>query len=171
MRPARHGADLVKWGGDAVLLLFHGDDHAVRAVRAASRMRQRCATSAGAASSAGQVRLRMSVGVHSGEFHFFLVGDPEIHRELIVAGPGASRDGGRWRRSPKPARSWSAKRPLRCCRGLRRRARRRAGALMRRCGQRRRRRTTMLPRHVGRMLDVAGLLSPPLREHLLDAAG
>src|SRR4051812_11091902 len=25
------GADLVKWGGDAVLLLFQGDDHAQRA--------------------------------------------------------------------------------------------------------------------------------------------
>src|SRR4051794_16118393 len=34
------GADLVKWGGDAVLLLFRGDDHARHAVRAAARMRQ-----------------------------------------------------------------------------------------------------------------------------------
>ena len=35
-----------------------------------------------------RVALRMSVGVHSGLFHFFLVGDS--HREFIVAGPGAS---------------------------------------------------------------------------------
>ena len=35
-----------------------------------------------------RVALRMSVGVHSGIFHFFLVGDS--HREFIVAGPGAS---------------------------------------------------------------------------------
>src|SRR6476659_7554129 len=33
------GADLVKWGGDAVLLLFQGPDHAQRATRAAHRMR------------------------------------------------------------------------------------------------------------------------------------
>ena len=33
------GADLVKWGGDAVLLLFQGPEHAVRAARAAHRMR------------------------------------------------------------------------------------------------------------------------------------
>ena len=38
---------------------------------------------------AGQrVLLRMSVGVHSGEFHFFLVGG--AHRELIITGPAAS---------------------------------------------------------------------------------
>jgi class 3 adenylate cyclase/tetratricopeptide (TPR) repeat protein len=36
----------------------------------------------------GRVMLRMSAGIHSGEFHFFLVGDS--HRELVVAGPGAT---------------------------------------------------------------------------------
>ena len=35
-----------------------------------------------------KVSLRMSVGVHSGDFHFFLVGGS--HRELIVTGPAAS---------------------------------------------------------------------------------
>ena len=35
------------------------------------------------------VELRMSAGVHSGECHFFLTETP--HRELIVAGPGATR--------------------------------------------------------------------------------
>ena len=29
-----YGASLVKWGGDAVLLLFEGDDHAAQACRA-----------------------------------------------------------------------------------------------------------------------------------------
>src|SRR3954454_20985442 len=32
------GADLVKWGGDAMLLLFRGPGHAARAARAAHRM-------------------------------------------------------------------------------------------------------------------------------------
>src|ERR1700757_4811100 len=36
-----------------------------------------------------EVALRMSAGVHSGECHFFLTEAP--HRELIVAGPGATR--------------------------------------------------------------------------------
>jgi class 3 adenylate cyclase/tetratricopeptide (TPR) repeat protein len=32
----------------------------------------------------------MSVGIHSGDFHYFLVGDPALHRELLVTGPAAS---------------------------------------------------------------------------------
>ena len=32
----------------------------------------------------------MSVGIHSGDFDFFLVGNPEIHRELLISGPDAS---------------------------------------------------------------------------------
>lgn len=34
------GAGLIKWGGDAVLLLFHGEEHAVRACHAAYGMRR-----------------------------------------------------------------------------------------------------------------------------------
>lgn len=84
------GADLVKWGGDAVLLLFDGPDHAARAARAAFRMRARLRTVGRLTTSAGHARLRMSVGLHSGTFHFFLVGDPALHRELIVCGPDVS---------------------------------------------------------------------------------
>ncbi len=84
------GADLVKWGGDAVLLLFDGPQHAARACRAAYGMRARLRTTGLLSTSAGQARLRMSVGVHSGTFHFFLVGDPELHRELLVCGPDIS---------------------------------------------------------------------------------
>jgi class 3 adenylate cyclase/tetratricopeptide (TPR) repeat protein len=84
------GADLVKWGGDAVLLLFEGPQHADRAARAAYRMRGRLRTVGRLTTSAGHARLRMSVGGHSGTFHFFLVGDPALHRELIVCGPDVS---------------------------------------------------------------------------------
>ncbi len=84
------GAGLVKWGGDAVLLLFDGPDHAARACRAAHRMRARMREIGRLETSAGRVTLRMSVGVHSGTFHFFLVGDPAHHRELLVSGPAAS---------------------------------------------------------------------------------
>jgi class 3 adenylate cyclase/tetratricopeptide (TPR) repeat protein len=82
------GAGLVKWGGDAVLLLFTGDGHAERACRATHGMQQTLRHVGRIATSAGPVTLRMSVGVHSGTFHFFLVGD--VHRELIVAGPGVT---------------------------------------------------------------------------------
>jgi class 3 adenylate cyclase/tetratricopeptide (TPR) repeat protein len=84
------GADLVKWGGDAVLLLFRGDEHAPRAARAAHRMRATLRRIGRIETSSGTVVLRMSVGVHSGEFDFFLVGDPTLHRELLISGPGAS---------------------------------------------------------------------------------
>jgi class 3 adenylate cyclase/tetratricopeptide (TPR) repeat protein len=84
------GADLVKWGGDAVLLLFRGPDHAPHATHAAYRMRAILRSAGRTHASAGQVTLRMSVGIHSGRFHFFLVGDPAIHRELIISGTGAS---------------------------------------------------------------------------------
>jgi len=84
------GADLVKWGGDAVLLLFQGPDHALRAARSAYRMRAALRTIGHLSTTSGAVTLRMSMGIHSGDFDFFLVGDPEIHRELLISGPGAS---------------------------------------------------------------------------------
>ncbi len=87
----RLGAGLVKWGGDAVLLLFDGAEHAERAVTAGYRMRARLRQIGRVSTGAGRVTLQMSLGVHSGTFHFFLVGDPEVHRELIVSGPAASR--------------------------------------------------------------------------------
>src|SRR4051812_20264609 len=84
------GADLVKWGGDAMLLLFRGSGHASRAARAAHRMRARLGVIGHFPTSSGAVSLRMSVGIHSDEFDFFLVGDPTVHRELLVAGPAAT---------------------------------------------------------------------------------
>ncbi|HET6168123.1 MAG TPA: adenylate/guanylate cyclase domain-containing protein [Marmoricola sp.] len=84
------GADLVKWGGDAVLLLFQGEDHAHRAARAAHRMRATLKGIGRVPTTSGTVVLRMSVGVHSGDFDFFLVGDPDLHRELLISGPAAS---------------------------------------------------------------------------------
>src|SRR5437588_7056092 len=84
------GAGLVKWGGDAVLLLFDGENHAARACRAAANMQRAIVRVGRMTTSVGQVRLRMSVGLHSGRFDFFLAGDPSIHRELVIAGPAST---------------------------------------------------------------------------------
>ena len=84
------GAGLVKWGGDAVLLLFDGEDHAPRACRAAVNMQATIRRIGKITTSVGHVRLRMSIGIHSGPFDFFLVGDPEIHRELVIVGPSST---------------------------------------------------------------------------------
>ena len=80
--------DLVKWGGDALLLLFDGDHHADRAARATVRMRTRLAELTRARGRS--IALEMSAGIHSGDIHLALVGDPEVHRELLVIGPAAS---------------------------------------------------------------------------------
>ena len=83
-----YGGRLLKFGGDALLLYFAGDAHEARGCRAAVEMRRALRT-VGRLTVLGQkVSLRMSVGVHSGDFHFFLVG--RSHRELIVTGPAAS---------------------------------------------------------------------------------
>ena len=88
----KEDGSLLKFGGDALLLLFAGDDptdHAARAARAAIGMRKQLQTVGKLVTPGGRVNLRMSVGATSGRFDFFLVGDS--HRELIVTGPGSSR--------------------------------------------------------------------------------
>ena len=73
----------------------------------------------------------MSVGIHSGTFHFFLVGDPDSTASCIVSGPAASqtatmeadrrRRGDRGQRRPPPRcsthRAWVAPRVRRFCSG------------------------------------------------------
>ncbi len=87
-RAYAYHADLLKFGGDAVLLLFRGDDHAQRAAAAAVGMHDALAAMRRRSTSAGPVRLQVSIGIHSGVFHAFLVGG--IHRELILTGADAT---------------------------------------------------------------------------------
>jgi len=83
-----YGAWLVKWGGDAVLLLFQGEGHAARACTAALEMRRTMDVVGRLRTSCGPVRLRVSTGVHTGSFDMFLVGSS--HHELVITGPGAT---------------------------------------------------------------------------------
>jgi class 3 adenylate cyclase/tetratricopeptide (TPR) repeat protein len=85
---SRHGGDVLKFRGDALLLLFDGHDHAERACRAASQMQWFIDTAAPSRSSVGPVSLTMSTGVHSGIAHVFAAGTS--HRELMVTGPAAT---------------------------------------------------------------------------------
>jgi hypothetical protein len=84
------GADLLKWGGDALLLLLDGRSHVRRGVRAAARMHRALARS-GRDTSAGRVVLRCSTGVHAGPVDLVVAGDPSSHLELVVLGPSVSR--------------------------------------------------------------------------------
>jgi len=84
-----NGASLLKFGGDALLLWFQGDDHAGRACAAAVRMR-RALDDVGRIKLPGvDVTLRMSQGVHTGNFHFFAAGTS--HLEMLPTGPAWSR--------------------------------------------------------------------------------
>lgn len=82
------GGSLLKFGGDALLLMFSGHGHAMRAASAAVEMRSVLREAEGYGTSVGKLRLRMSVGIHSGSIHLFRARGS--HQELIVAGPGAS---------------------------------------------------------------------------------
>ena len=168
---AGDGADLLKWGGDAVLLLFRGGDHPARACRAAFRMRERLRTVGRLTTSAGGARLRMSQGIHSGRFHFFLVGDPVVHRELLVCGPEVSRV------VAAESAANAGEIAVTAATGARLGAIGEAvlglpvdgiGRLLRRCPDLP---DLGLPDLAGSTLDVAGVLPQAIRAHLLQGAG
>lgn len=83
------GGDLLKYGGDALLLMFEGPDHEARAVAAAAAMQAELRRFRDFRSESGRVTLKMSIGVEAGRIDLFIAGDD--HRELLVAGPTASR--------------------------------------------------------------------------------
>ncbi|HEY6836585.1 MAG TPA: AAA family ATPase [Gaiellaceae bacterium] len=83
------GGGLLKFGGDALLLFFSGDDHTARACDAAYGMRRALEELGDPQTSVGPVSLKMHVGVHGDDYDFFLVG--QSHRELLVIGPGVTR--------------------------------------------------------------------------------
>lgn len=86
---ARYGGDCLKFGGDALLLHFDQPGHPRRAAAAADAMQGALAALRRQRSSAGVVRLGISMGVHTGPVLAFLVG--ESHRELVLVGPAVSR--------------------------------------------------------------------------------
>jgi class 3 adenylate cyclase/tetratricopeptide (TPR) repeat protein len=84
-----YDAGLIKWGGDAAVLLFTGDQHAVRGARAAREMQRVMDKIGSVKTSRGTVRLRMSIGIHSGTCDFFLLGS-DSHLELVLTGPATT---------------------------------------------------------------------------------
>lgn len=83
------GGSLLKFGGDALLLLFRGRDHEIRAASAAVEMRRVLKEAENYETSVGRLHLRMSVGLHSGRNYLFRAGG--VHDELLIAGPSASK--------------------------------------------------------------------------------
>jgi class 3 adenylate cyclase/tetratricopeptide (TPR) repeat protein len=84
-----NGASLLKFGGDALLLWFEGDEHPRRACASAVAMRKTLRRIGRIRAAGSTVVLRMSVGIHSGDYETFLVGGS--HREYLIAGPAATK--------------------------------------------------------------------------------
>lgn len=82
------GGDCLKFGGDALLLLFEGEGHERRGAAAAHGMLAALRSLRRSGLGEGLSKLGMSLGVHSGLVHVFLAGT--THRELLVAGPTVS---------------------------------------------------------------------------------
>ncbi|HEX5858309.1 MAG TPA: adenylate/guanylate cyclase domain-containing protein, partial [Microbacterium sp.] len=83
------GGDVVKFAGDALLVLFTGDDHAKHAVHAAWNMNRVLAAIGDIHLPNARTRLRMSVGVHSGTFELFLTGTDYV--SVVMTGRDTSR--------------------------------------------------------------------------------
>ena len=83
------GGSLLKFGGDAMLLWFAGEEHAPRACASAAAMRRTLRDVGRIRAGASDVVLRMSVGVHTGAYAMFLLG--RSHRELLIGGAAASQ--------------------------------------------------------------------------------
>ena len=82
-----HGGDVLKFGGDALLVLFEGKDHTQRAAAACVEMRS-LIERPWSTNLVKRIELGISQGIHSGDFDLHLV--DAGHRELFVVGPGMS---------------------------------------------------------------------------------
>ncbi len=81
--------DALKFAGDALIIFFDGRDHAGRACAAALAMQEALASCASIRVGRGSVRLRMSIGIHTGLFQMMAVGGG--HVDLLILGEAASR--------------------------------------------------------------------------------
>ena len=84
------GGSLLKFGGDALLLLFDGDDHPVQAAAAAVEMRAALRTATQVPMSVGRVPAP-DVGRACTPAPCSCSASGALHQELIVTGPAATR--------------------------------------------------------------------------------
>lgn len=78
------GGTTITFGGDAILLLFYGDDHERRGIVAALRMLNETQKLAAYHVGKNRVRFSMSMGAHAGRFLTASVGAAERAQYLIV---------------------------------------------------------------------------------------
>jgi class 3 adenylate cyclase/tetratricopeptide (TPR) repeat protein len=83
-----NGGGLLKFAGDAILLLFEGEGHVERAAHAATSMRRTLREIGRIEQGGAKFVLRMSAGMHAATFDFFVAGHG--HKELVIAGHPAT---------------------------------------------------------------------------------
>ena len=83
------GGSLVRFAGDALLLMFEGAECEAQATSAAVELRSSLRDSSQITTSVGRIGLRMSVGVHVGPIDLYLVG--ASHQELVIVGDSAAK--------------------------------------------------------------------------------
>ena len=106
------GGDLLKWGGDALLLFFDGPDHGRRAARAALRMQRALAQIGRAKTSIGRVSAACVRRCRVWSSPPRTRGKSRPAPRLVVLGPTAT--GSRcWNTPPARVRCWWATRLLR----------------------------------------------------------
>lgn len=79
-----YGGEVIKFGGDALLVLFRGEDHQRRCANAAMAMQIALHSSP----AAKRANLTMTVGASHGPFDVFMAGTG--YRELLIIGEAAS---------------------------------------------------------------------------------
>jgi class 3 adenylate cyclase/tetratricopeptide (TPR) repeat protein len=86
-----YGGDTLTFGGDAILLLFDGEDHAGRAVAASLGMLKQTGRAAAIDAGDGKIKIGMSVGAHSDRFVLAGVGLADERAHLMVLGHGGEQ--------------------------------------------------------------------------------
>jgi class 3 adenylate cyclase/tetratricopeptide (TPR) repeat protein len=84
-----YGGDTLTFGGDAILLLFQGEEHADRGVAAALGMLKQVERAAAVDAGDDKVKIGMSVGGHSDTFLLAAAGLPETEVRALFLGRGA----------------------------------------------------------------------------------
>ncbi|MDZ4245881.1 MAG: adenylate/guanylate cyclase domain-containing protein, partial [Dehalococcoidia bacterium] len=89
----QYGGDNLKFGGDALLILFRGENHALRAVTAAAAMQRATGQFKIFRVGGYRFRLKMTVGVHRGNFYFATAGLAGHTMQHFILGPETNRVG------------------------------------------------------------------------------
>ncbi|KPJ49714.1 MAG: hypothetical protein AMJ41_02480, partial [candidate division Zixibacteria bacterium DG_27] len=82
----RHGGDILKFGGDAVLVFFRGDHHPLDSLRCGRALQEHMRKNRLVETSQGVFPLELHLGVNSGTLLSASVGEAESKLEHIVLG-------------------------------------------------------------------------------------